>query len=130
MNWETFFADVPDFRLNRRKKHELLDILVITLLAVICGADNYEEVALYGQQKQAFLQTFLKLDNGIPSHDTFNRVFRLLDSKAFAASLHRWSRQIINQLRPLMPQIQVDGKVLRATAKAGRKKSGLCVVSA
>lgn len=70
MNWETFFAEVPDFRLNRRKKHALLDILVITLLAVICGADDYEEIALYGQQKQAFLQTFLKLENGIPSHDT------------------------------------------------------------
>jgi predicted transposase YbfD/YdcC len=130
MNWETFFAEVPDFRLNRRKKHALLDILVITLLAVICGADDYEEIALYGQQKQVFLQTFLKLDNGIPSHDTFNRVFRFLDKKAFGACLHRWSKQIINELAPIMPQIEIDGKVLRATAKAGHKKSGLCVVSA
>lgn len=130
MNWETFFAEVPDFRLNRRKKHDLLDILVITLLAVICGADDYEEIALYGQQKKAFLQTFLKLENGIPSHDTFNRVFRFLDKKAFGACLHRWSKQIITQLSPIMPQIEVDGKVLRATAKAGHKKSGLCIVSA
>lgn len=130
MNWETFFAEVPDFRLNRRKKHDLLDILTITLLAVICGADDYEEIALYGQQKQAFLQTFLKLKNGIPSHDTFNRVFRFLDSKALSACLNRWSKHIINELAPSMPQIAVDGKVLRATAKAGHKKSGLCVVSA
>lgn len=130
MNWKTFFAEVPDFRLNRRKKHALLDILVIALLAVICGADDYEEMALYGQQKQAFLKTFLKLENGIPSHDTFNRVFRFLDTKALGACLHRWSKQIISELIPILPQIEVDGKVLRATAKASHKKSGLCVVSA
>ena len=56
MDWTTFFANVPDFRLNRRKRHLLLDILVITLLAVICGADDYEEIALYGRQKESFLQ--------------------------------------------------------------------------
>ena len=130
MNWKTFFTEVPDFRLNRRKKHALPDILTTTLLAVICGADDYEEIALYGQQKQAFLQTFLKSENGIPSHDTFNRVFWFLDKKAFGVCLHRWSKPIISQLATLMPQIEVDGKVLRATAKAGHKKSALCVVTA
>ena len=130
MNWETFFADVPDFRLNRRKKHNLLDILVIALLAVICGADDFEEIALYGQHKEAFLKTFLDLPNGIPSHDTFNRVFRLMDKKAFGTCLHRWSSQILDTLSEPLTQISVDGKVLRATAKAIQKKSGLCVVSA
>jgi len=70
MDWTTFFANVPDFRLNRRKRHLLLDILVISLLAVICGADDCEEIALYGRQKETFLRTFLSLPNGIPSHDT------------------------------------------------------------
>lgn len=60
----------------------------------------------------------------------FNRVFRFLNKKAFGACLYRWSKQIISELAPIMPQIEVDGKVLRATAKAGHKKSGLCVVTA
>ncbi|QMW04974.1 ISAs1 family transposase [Spirosoma foliorum] len=130
MNWEAFFADVPDFRLNRRKKHDLLDILVITLLAVICGADDFEEVELYGRQKEAFLRTFLKLPNGIASHDTFNRVFKYLDKEAFGDCLYRWSSQIIATLAQQMNQISIDGKVLRGTAKKGHKKSGLCIVSA
>jgi predicted transposase YbfD/YdcC len=116
--------------LDRRKKHALLDILVITLLAVICGADDCEEIALYGRQKETFLRGFLLLPNGIPSHDTFNRVLKFLDTKAFGDCLHRWSRQLLTELAPIMPQLNVDGKVLRATAKAGQKKSGLCVVSA
>lgn len=130
MDWTIFFADVPDFRLNRRKRHLLLDILVITLLAVICGADDYEEIALYGRQKETFLRTFLSLPNGIPSHDTFNRVLKFLDKKAFSDCLYRWSKQIMTTLEPMMNQLNVDGKVLRATAKAGKKKSGLCIVSA
>lgn len=130
MNWESFFAAVPDFRLNRRKKHQLLDILVIALLAVICGADDFEEIALYGRQKEGFLRTFLTLPNGIPSHDTFNRVFRYLDKKAFGQCLYRWSSQILATIEKQLYQISLDGKVLRGTAKAGQKKSGLCVVSA
>lgn len=130
MNWETFFANVPDFRLNRRKKHQLLDILVITLLAVICGADDFEEVELYGRQRESFLRTFLALPNGIPSHDTFNRVFKYLDKQAFGECLYRWSSQLLAKLADGMTQIAIDGKVLRATAKKGHKKSGLCIVSA
>ena len=109
MNWTTFFANVPDFRLDRRKKHALLDILVITLLAVICGTDDCEEIALYGRQKEAFLRGFLVLQNGIPSHDTFNRVLKFLDTKASGDCLHRWSRQILNELVPVMTQLSVDG---------------------
>ncbi|MEI7587821.1 transposase family protein [Runella sp.] len=70
MNWTAFFEGVPDFRKNRRRKHNLLDILVISLCAMVCGADDFEEIAMYGRQKEAFLRTFLELPNGIPSHDT------------------------------------------------------------
>lgn len=108
MDWTTFFADVPDFRLNLRKPHLLLDILVVSLLAVICGADDCEEIALYGRQKEPFLRTFLSLPNGIPSHDTFNRVLKLLDKKAFSESLYRWSKQIMTTLTPMMSQLNVD----------------------
>jgi hypothetical protein len=76
-----FFETVPDFRMNRRKKHQLTVILVIALCAMISGADDFEEIESYGKRKQAFLETFLALPNEIPSHDTFSRVFRLMDKK-------------------------------------------------
>lgn len=130
MNWQTFFQDVPDFRINRRKKHNLIDILVISVCAFVCGADDFEDIALYGTQKEPFLRTFLELPNGIPSHDTFNRVLKFLDKDAFAESLYRWSKEILSTLNEAYTQINIDGKVLRATAKSGHKKSGLCLLSA
>lgn len=130
MNWQTFFRDVPDFRINRRKKHNLLDILVISVCAFVCGADDFEDIALYGTQKEDFLRTFLELPNGIPSHDTFNRVLKFLDKDSFSESLYRWSKEILATLNDDYTQINIDGKVLRATAKSGHKKSGLCLLSA
>lgn len=70
MNWHSFFQDVHNFRINRRKKDKLLGILVIALCTVVCGADDFEEIKTYGNQKEVFLHTFLELPNGIPSHDT------------------------------------------------------------
>jgi predicted transposase YbfD/YdcC len=125
MNWQIFFQDVPDFRINRRKKHNLLDILVISVCAFVCGADDFEDIALYGIQKESFLKTFLELPNGIPSHDTFNRVLKFLDKESFSNSLYRWSKEILSTIKEEYTQINIDGKVLRATAK-----SGLCLLSA
>ena len=72
----------------------------------------------------------MELPNGIPSHDTFNRVLKFLDNDAFADSLYRWSKEILSTLNEEYTQINIDGKVLRATAKTGHKKSGLCLLSA
>jgi predicted transposase YbfD/YdcC len=130
MDWTIFFKGVPDFRKNRRRKHKLLDILVISLCAVVCGADDFEEIALYGRQKEDFLKTFLELPHGIPSHDTFNRVFKFLDKDRFGECLYRWSKEILSELEVQMPLINIDGKVLRSTAKKGKRKSGLCIVTA
>jgi DDE_Tnp_1-associated/Transposase DDE domain len=130
MNWQTIFENVPDFRINRRRKHNLLDILVISTCAVVCGADDFEEIAMYGTQKESFLRTFLELPNGIPSHDTFNRVFKFLDKNAFGDCLYRWSKEILSTFNEQYTQIGIDGKVLRATAKSGSKKSGLCLLTA
>lgn len=130
MNWEIFFQDVPDFRINRRKRHKLIDILAISVCAAVCGANDFEEIAMYGKQKIEYLRTFLELPNGIPSHDTFYRVFKFLDKAHFSDSLHRWSKEILASLHEDLTQISIDGKVLCGTAKSGFKKSGICIVSA
>jgi predicted transposase YbfD/YdcC len=135
MDWHTFFAEMPDYRVNRRKKHHLVDILVIALCALISGADDFEEIEAYGRRKEAFLRTFLDLANGIPSHDTFTRVFRRMDTEAFGRCLYAWSAQVLASpggasADGALQAVNVDGKVLRGTARAGAPKSGICIVSA
>ena len=79
-----------DPRVERAKRHELLDIIVITICAVICGADNWVEVEEFGHAKPEWLSRFLRLPNGIPSHDTFGRVFSRLDPEQFGACFMAW----------------------------------------
>jgi hypothetical protein len=71
----TFSQTIPDFRLNRKKLYPSENIVFITILAVICGVETWEEIEDYGVVKRDFLETILNLENGIPSHDTFNRFF-------------------------------------------------------
>ena len=93
MDWPNFFAEMPDFRVDRQKKHHLVDILVIALCALLSGADDFAEIAAYGRRKDAFLRPFLPLANSIPSHDTFTRVFRHRDTAAFGRCLCAWPRR-------------------------------------
>src|SRR5215211_5308802 len=79
------FAELDDPRVERGRRHELLDIVTIALCAVICGAESWVEVETFGRAKEAWLRTFLALPNGIPSHDTFGRVFAALDPAQFEA---------------------------------------------
>lgn len=129
MDLKTIFSEVPDFRIAKKVKHYLNELLVIALCAVLSGAEDCEEIEEYGKQKEAFLSQFLILPNGIPSHDTFNRVFRFMDCKSFNKCLCNWSGEIIDQLKEQY-QINIDGKVLRATGKKGKKTAALCLVSA
>ncbi len=123
------FRSVVDYRRDcALKLHLLEDILLLSLCAVVSGAENDEEIATYGEQKEVFLRTFLSLPHGIPSHDTITRVFRYLDKDQFAACLYRHSQQVLDFVQ--QNQISIDGKVLRATAKRGQKKSGICIVTA
>src|SRR5688572_26002628 len=110
MEWQQFFESVPDFRLNRKKRHKLGDILMLSLCAVLSGADDFEDMQMYGKQKEDFLRTFLALPNGIPSHDTINRVYNRLDKDKFADCLHRWSRELLDFMDYY--QVNIDGKVL------------------
>src|SRR3990172_147547 len=82
---EAHFGRLPDPRIGNAKRHKLLDILVIAICAVICGADSWSDFELFGKNKQAWLKKFLELPHGIPSHDTFGRVFALINRKNFDA---------------------------------------------
>ena len=112
ISFARFFAELPDPRVDRTKKHRLDDILVITLCAVIAGADSFEEIERFGEAREGWLRGFLTLPHGIPSHDTFNRVLAALDRGKFAACFGRWMAELCEAtgLRP----IAVDGKAVRS----------------
>lgn len=122
------FSKVVDFRKSGMISHKLCDILTISLFAILCGADDFEEIEEFGLAKQDFFIEILELPNGIPSHDTFNRVLKLLDSSALEKCLKTFSEAIIKDLSNY--QISIDGKVIRATASCSKRNSGLCLVSA
>jgi hypothetical protein len=110
-----YFADLPDPRVDRTKKHLLGDILVIAVCAVIAGADSLPEVESFGRAKEPWLRRFLALPNGIPSHDTFNRVFAALDRKALAACFARWMAGLCDAVG--LRAIAIDGKAARAAPR-------------
>jgi predicted transposase YbfD/YdcC len=114
ISFARYFADLPDPRVDRTKWHRLDDILVITLCAVICGADGFEEIERFGQARHDWLKRFLALPNGIPSHDTFNRVLAALDRQKFAECFSRWMADLCEQTG--LRAIAVDGKSCRAAA--------------
>ena len=112
----TVFADLPDPRIETANKlHKLTDILVIATCAVIAGADGWEEIAEYGRSKEGFFRRFLELPNGIPSHDTFERVFARLDPDAFADRFGRWMAGACGSAG--LVHLAVDGKSARRSPK-------------
>lgn len=125
-------ATVPDPRIERTKQHELVDILAITLLAVLCGADGFTEVAQFGRAREAWLKTFLRLPHGIPSHDTFTRVFARLDRHAFAACLTQWAQHVALLAGGLGAGevVALDGKTARRSHDHAAGQRALHMVSA
>jgi predicted transposase YbfD/YdcC len=122
------FAEVPDPRREHMRLHNLWDIIAITILAVIAGADSWVEVANYGLSKVDWLRSFLELPNGIPSHDTFNRVFALLNPTAFQEGFLNWVQSIAqNTLGRL---VAIDGKTARHSFDNAAGKGPLHLVSA
>jgi predicted transposase YbfD/YdcC len=125
---EQHFGDLSDPRVDRTKRHKLIDILVIAICAVIAGADNWEDVEEFGKARIEWFGTFLELPNGIPSHDTFTRVFARLDPQQFQACFLRWIAAVSQIIGGQV--IAIDGKVLRRSHDKGIDKAAIDMVSA
>ena len=124
------FADLADPRVERAQRHALLDILVIALCAVICGADTFVDIARFGRAKEGWLQERLglALPNGVPSHDTFGRVFARLGPDAFGQCFQAWTQALHTQTAGQI--IALDGKMLRHSFDTASGKAAIYMVSA
>jgi predicted transposase YbfD/YdcC len=122
------FKDLEDKRVERTKKHKLIDIVTIAICAVICGADSWVLMETYGKKKKEWLKQFLDLPNGIPSHDTFARVFARIDPQQLQNSFLSWIKSI-NKITE-GEVIAIDGKTLRHSYDKGKDKGAIHMVSA
>ena len=126
--FRSHFGDLPDPRIDRCKRHQLLDVVTIALCAVLCGADTWVAVAEFGRSKEAWLRTFLALPNGIPSHDTFGRVFAALDPTAFETAFLGWVQALVGATAGQV--VAIDGKTLRRSHDRINGQGPLHLVSA
>jgi predicted transposase YbfD/YdcC len=122
------FAGLSDPRETSRCDHQLVDILAIAVCAVVACAESWEDIELYGRSKQAWLETFLALPNGIPSHDTFRRVFMLVDPDAFEACFTRWAQSLAAGAEREV--VAIDGKTVRRSGSRRHERGPLHLVSA
>ncbi len=121
-------AELPDPRVERTKLHKLVDIVFIAICAVISGADTWEEIADYGHNKKEWLKQFLELPHGIPSHDTFNRVFARLDPQAWQRCFLSWVQGVAEKTQGKV--VSIDGKTVCASQDDKNGKTALEMVSA
>jgi predicted transposase YbfD/YdcC len=124
---ESIFAQVEDPRLERTKLHRLRDIIILAICGVICGAEGWVEIEEFGKAKEAFFREWLDLPNGIPSHDTFGRVFALINPNQFEASFVAWVQGISKTIQGV---VAIDGKTLRRSHDRAAGKKALHLVSA
>lgn len=113
MKLQEMFSSIPDPRIERAKLHLLEDILLLSLLGVVCGAESYEAIELFGKSKQDFLKKLMSLPNGIPSHDTIERVMKRIDNRAFEKAFIEWIQTLEKSTEGKI--ISIDGKTLRGS---------------
>ena len=124
----SYFAGIEDPRIDRTKDHKLFDIIVIAICAVICGANDWEAVAEFGRAREGWFKTFLELPHGIPAHDTFWRVFRVLDPDQFQSSFVNWMAAVSERVGGEV--IAMDGKTLRRSHDRGIGQAAIHMISA
>jgi predicted transposase YbfD/YdcC len=122
------FNKVTDPRIERSKRHKLIDIILLAICGVICGADSWVDIEMYGKAKKEWLKTFLELPNGIPSHDTLGRVFAAINPDEFEKSFREWVQTIHELTRGQV--IALDGKQLRGSQGSETGRSAIYMVSA
>lgn len=123
-----YFSDLSDPRIDRAKRHKLIDLIVIAICAVICDADGWEDIETFALARVAWLSTFLELPNGTPSHDIFRRVFARLDTKAFQRCFLGWIRAVGEVTGGDL--VAIDGKTLRRSFDKAKGVAPLHIVSA
>ncbi|HEX4147010.1 MAG TPA: ISAs1 family transposase [Pirellulales bacterium] len=123
----TTFENLTEPRLERTRRHELFDLVVVALCGTIAGADSWADIERFGHERLAWLRTFLPLVNGVPSHDTFGRVFSLLDPAKLVACIQQWLEDVG---REIGKHIAIDGKTLRGSGDQAAGKNPLHLVSA
>jgi predicted transposase YbfD/YdcC len=121
-------AIIPDPRIERSRLHSLHDVLVIAICGMICGADDWVAIEEFGWAKEAWFRTFLKLPHGIPSHDTFGRIFAALDPEAFAKFFAAWVRDVADLTEGRV--VAIDGKTVRRSFDRAGSRSAIHMVNA
>ena len=122
------FAKLTDPRTGHAKRHKLIDVIVIAICAVICGADSWVDVEMFGKAKKDWFSRLLELPNGIPSHDTFGRVFARLDPVQFEECFEEWVHAVNDVTGGQV--VAIDGKTLRRSHDGVAGKSAIHMVSA
>lgn len=123
-----YFADLDDPRIDRTKLHKLLDIVVIAICGVICGADTWVDIEDFGKSKEAWFRRFLELPNGVPSHDTFGAVFARLDPDQFQNCFLHWVQAVASVTKGQV--IAIDGKTARRSYDRPSGKKAVHMVNA
>src|SRR2546429_2554879 len=124
---QSYVEAIEDPRVERTKQHKLMAIIIIAICGVLCGAEGWVEIEEFGNVKRAWLDTILDLPNGIPSHDTFGRVFARIDPKQFENCFLQWVGSLAEKISGV---IAIDGKTLRRSHDGGSGQKALHMVSA
>lgn len=124
-DFATYFEEVTDPRIERRKEHTLLDIIGLTICAVVAGADTFTGIERFGKVRRQWLGQFLELENGIPSHDTIGGVWSRVDPEEFEAGFRQWIGTLVEAIEGV---VAVDGKTLRRSYDRDSKKAALQMI--
>ena len=124
----SIFSALEDPRIDRTKRHSLTDIIAIAICAVVCGADSWVDMEVFGNSRKEWLSGFLELPNGVPSHDTFGRVFSMLDAESFQRCFVQWVRSVSEMTEGEI--VAIDGKSVRRSHDRRAGRSAIHLVNA